>query len=100
MKNLTMKLMFCPVAGLINMPWLNGIKARHEQQKEANYLKNKPFLKSSKYFCNACKILLEENTISRSSRPELLFKKVFLEDSTKFIGKHQCRRLFSNQLAS
>ena len=39
------------------MPWLHGIKTRHEQQKEPNYLKNKPFSKSSKYFWNACKEL-------------------------------------------
>ena len=45
------------VARLINMPWLHGIKTRHEEQKEPNYLKNKPFPKSFNYFWNACKEL-------------------------------------------
>ena len=33
------------------------VKTRHEQQKESNYSKNKPFSKSSNYFWNACKEL-------------------------------------------
>ena len=54
------------------MPWLHGLKAAHEQQKESQeseYLKNKPFLQSSKYFWNPCKKLLEKNITSRGSRP-------------------------------
>ena len=31
------------------MPWLHGVKTTHEQQKEPNYYKNKPFSKSSNY---------------------------------------------------
>ena len=27
------------------MPWLHGLKIKHEQQKKPNYLKNKPFEK-------------------------------------------------------
>ena len=44
------------------MPWLHGVKVRHEHQKEADYLKNEPFSKCSNYFLNACKKLLEKKT--------------------------------------
>ena len=37
------------------MPWLPCLKARHEQQKRSDYLKNEPFSKSSNYFRNVCK---------------------------------------------
>ena len=39
MNFLSIKLMLHPVAELINMPWFHGLKARHEQQKEPDYLK-------------------------------------------------------------
>ena len=42
------------------MPWPHGSKTGHEQQKEPDYLKNKPFSKSSNYFWTACKELLEK----------------------------------------
>ena len=43
MNILPIQSLFRPIAGLIIMPWLYGLKTRHEQQKQPNYLKNKPF---------------------------------------------------------
>ena len=37
-----------------------GLKARYEQQREPNSLKNEPFSKSCTYFWNACNDLLEK----------------------------------------
>ena len=63
--------MFPSVARLINMPWLLGIKTRHEEQKEPNYLKNKLFPKSFNYFWNACKEL------SKKMFEKSIFRAVF-----------------------
>ena len=30
---------------MIDMPWLHGLKATHEQQKKPDFSKNKPFSK-------------------------------------------------------
>ena len=38
------------IISIINLPCLHGIKTRYEQQKEPNYLKNKPFSKSYNIF--------------------------------------------------
>ena len=64
MKTLSIKLLFRPVVGLINIPWLLDLKTKHKEQKEPDYLKNKLFLKSSKYFWNASKIGLEKKQSS------------------------------------
>ena len=61
-------------------------KTRHEQQNEPDYLKNKPFSKSSNYFWNACK-LLEKKLNVQSSFPEVLLKTL-------------CRSLFFNRPAT
>ena len=84
MNTLSIESLFCPVAGLINMPWLHGIKTRHEQQKEPNYLKNKPFSKSFNYFWNACKELSQKKTLEKkfnfqSSPPEVFLNNTVLE---------------------
>ena len=42
------------------MSWHHGLKTRHEQQKEPDYLKSKTFLKSSNFCWNTCKELLEK----------------------------------------
>ena len=73
------------------MPWLHGIKTRHEQQKEPNYLKNKPFSKSSKCFWNACKELSKKckknNKIFnfQSSLQEWFLKNNVLESLVCFV---------------
>ena len=56
------------------MPWLHGVKIRHEHQKEADYLKNEPFSKCSNYFLNACKKLLEKKIDIQNSLPEVFLK--------------------------
>ena len=51
MNTLLIKSLFGVVASLINMPWLHGTKARHEQEKEPNYSKTNLFqmrIKNSK----------------------------------------------------
>ena len=55
-------------AGLIKMTWLHSIKTRHEQQKEPNYLKNKPFSKSSNFFWNACKELSKKTKQKKNKK--------------------------------
>ena len=62
-------------ARLINLPWLRGMKTRHGQQKEPNYLKNKPFSKSYNYFWNAYKEL------SIKMQKNLIFRAVFRKRS-------------------
>ena len=57
------------------MPWLNDLKTRHEQQKEPNYLKIKPFPKSPNYFWNACKEMLKCKSLFRSQCFGSVFKK-------------------------
>ena len=68
-------------ARLINMSWLHYIKTRHEQQKEPNYLKNKPYSESSNYFWNAWKELSKkcEKSNFQSSLLEVLLKNTVLE---------------------
>ena len=39
------------------------------------------------------------NPTSRSSRPEVFFKKGVLRDLTKFAGKHLCQSPFFNKVA-
>ena len=53
--------------------------------------------KLSIYYCNTnvCKDLSDY----RSSRPEVLCKKVVLRNFAKFKGKHQCQSLFFNKVA-
>ena len=70
-------------ARLINLPWLHGIKTRHEQQKEPNYLKNRPFSKSYNYFWNAYKEL-----------PIKMQKNLILEHSSGGVLKKHCWSLF------
>ena len=56
------------------MPWLHGLKARYEQPKV--YLKNKPLSKSSDYFWNASKKLLEK----KNQIPEAVFRHSVLKE--------------------
>ena len=60
------------------MPWLHGLKTRHEQHKESNYLKNKPFSKNSNYFWNVRKELLQKN-YTNSTLPEAFLKNTVSE---------------------
>ena len=43
--------------------------------------------------------ILVEGYQYRSSRPDVLFKKVVLKGLSKFIGKHLCQSLFFNKVA-
>ena len=70
MNILLIYLLFRPVAGLMTMLWLHGLRNRHKQQKGPDYLENKPSSKSSNYFRNACKELL-------GKYKNLIFRTVF-----------------------
>ena len=50
---------------------------------------------------SSCKILIAVAAcnIDRSSRPELLCKKIVLRNFAKFTGKQLCQSLFFNQVA-
>ena len=61
------------------MPWLHNLKARHEQQKEPDYLKNKPFSKRSNDFWNNCKKLIQKKINIWSSLPEVFLKNTVSE---------------------
>ena len=63
------------------MPWLNGLKTRHEQQKEPDYLKVEPFSKSPNYFWNACKEMLKCKSLLQSQSFGSVFKKHCVEVS-------------------
>ena len=64
-------------ARLINLPWIHDMKARHEQQKDPNYLKNKPFSECYNYFSNAYNELLIK------IKNNLILKAVFRKRSWK-----------------
>ena len=70
-----------------SLGWLHGVKATNEQQKEPDYFKNKPFSKSSEYFWNAYKKLLQ-----KTSYPKTVVRRCSL--------KHMCWSLFSNRPAT
>ena len=62
------------------MPWLHGMKTRHEQEKEPNYLKNEPFSKSSWNACRELPKKCEKNNF-QSSLLEVFLKKHCVEVS-------------------
>ena len=59
-------------------------KARHQQQKEADYCKNKSFSKSSKCYWNMCKKLLEKTSYPESVVRRCSLKTMFLKISQIF----------------
>ena len=56
-------------------------KVRHQQQKEADYCKNKSFSNSSNCFWNMCKKLLEKTSYPESVVRRCSLKKMFLKIS-------------------
>ena len=74
-------------------------KARHQQQKEADYCKNKSFSKSSRCFWNMCEKMLEKLHI-QNSHPECSFNKMFLKIS-QILQENTCAAIsFLQELAS
>ena len=66
------------------IPWLHGLKATYEQQKEPDYLINKTLSKIFNYFWNACKELLEKKKINIQCS---------LSDGVSFlIGRQLCQK--------
>ena len=71
--------------------WNRSIKALRNSLFPVN------FIFYSELFQFLC--ILVEGYQYRSSRPDVLFKKVVLKGLSKFIGKHLCQSLFFNKVA-